>query len=166
MADKPTPVTDAERARILELHKAGWTRNKITEETGRSFGTVSKVVKDTGGSFTRVGEAGRAARHADLANRRARIIDSAHTELQATLQRITDAPRLGYDALVKGEGGVEVTERLLYVPARDLQQLTNSARALAGTIETLGKVGQGDGLDAAHSMLGSLMAALNAARPE
>ncbi len=42
---KATPVTDAERKRVLELHAVGKGRNEIAAERGRSRRTISEIAK-------------------------------------------------------------------------------------------------------------------------
>jgi len=70
-----SPLSGVERARILELHGQGVTRNAIAREVGRSPGTVSTVVRDAGLSFERGPEvaAATAAKTVDNAARRARL---------------------------------------------------------------------------------------------
>lgn len=48
-----TPITDAERQRITELHAAGKTRNDIAADLGRAPSVVSKVASQLGLSFDR-----------------------------------------------------------------------------------------------------------------
>jgi len=70
-----SPLSETERARILELHGEGVTRNAIAREVGRSPGTVSTVVRDAGLSFERGAEVAAAtvAKAMDNAARRARL---------------------------------------------------------------------------------------------
>jgi hypothetical protein len=79
------PVTDDDRARILELHAQGVTRNDIARQTGRSAATVTKTVHAAGLTFDRAStKAATEARKTDLAERRS----------QLELQLLEDASRL------------------------------------------------------------------------
>lgn len=68
-------ITEAERARILELHGEGMSRNAIAREVGRSPGSVSNVVHAEGLSFERTAEVIQATQAKQLDNRgkRARL---------------------------------------------------------------------------------------------
>jgi hypothetical protein len=70
---KSRPVTDAERARVRQLHADGWGRNKIATELHRSGRTISEIAVELGLSFARASEvrAATEVRMADLAARRA-----------------------------------------------------------------------------------------------
>ncbi|MGW1678517.1 helix-turn-helix domain-containing protein [Saccharopolyspora sp. NPDC002376] len=48
-----SPITDADRERVRELHTQGKTRNHIASEIGRSPSTVSKIARELGLSFDR-----------------------------------------------------------------------------------------------------------------
>lgn len=69
-----SPLTPADRQRILDLHATGMSRNDIARETGRSTGSVTAVVKKAGGTFDRtMTEAATAAKKADAAALRAQL---------------------------------------------------------------------------------------------
>lgn len=82
---KSPPLSDEERARIVELAAAGWSRNAIARELGRSGRTVSNFAATAGLSFDR--DATAAATAAKVADSQARL-----AELAATL--IDDAHRI------------------------------------------------------------------------
>lgn len=46
-------VTDEERARVRELHAQGMSRNKIADEIGRPWSTVTRICQELGLSFDR-----------------------------------------------------------------------------------------------------------------
>lgn len=65
------PVTDAERARVRQLHAQGMGRNEIARELGRSVGAITNIARELGLSFDRSAtEAATKARQADLAELR------------------------------------------------------------------------------------------------
>lgn len=45
------PLSEGERASILAWHDEGMGRNEIANRLGRSAGTVSRIVKEAGGTF-------------------------------------------------------------------------------------------------------------------
>src|SRR5690606_40817928 len=53
MAKHIRPVTDAERARVRELHAQNKGRNEIAEAIGRSAGTITNLAREMGLSFDR-----------------------------------------------------------------------------------------------------------------
>lgn len=57
------PLTDAERAEIIELCRNGLGRNEIARRTGRAAGTVTAVVGSAGLGFTRSATAAAAEAH-------------------------------------------------------------------------------------------------------
>jgi Helix-turn-helix domain len=68
------PVTDAERARIRELHGQGLNCSQIAAELGRGKATVTRHCQEMGLSFDRAKtEAATSAKVADNAARRAEI---------------------------------------------------------------------------------------------
>lgn len=101
-------VSKNERDRIVELAKAGKSRNAIVREVGRSAGTVSKIVGDAGLSFDR--SAVVAATEAKKADAAERLVAGADKWLDVRDQLI--------DALL-----VDVANK----PARDAQSLMIAA---------------------------------------
>jgi hypothetical protein len=79
------PITDTDRERILALHAAGKSRNDIARETGRSQGTVTKVVHDAGRTFDRT---------ATVAATAAKKADAAALRAELELDYLADAQRL------------------------------------------------------------------------
>lgn len=76
MPRKPAaPITNQEREHVLELHKQGWSRNKIAKKTGRGAGTITNIVKAAGGTFERSQQLKDAvkAKQVDNAARRAEL---------------------------------------------------------------------------------------------
>jgi hypothetical protein len=85
------PLTDAERARIRELHAQGMSASAIGRAIGRSQGAVSKNAAAMGLSFDRAQtKAATAAKVADSAARRAetsrRFLEKANELLDMTEQ--------------------------------------------------------------------------------
>lgn len=81
----PSPITDADRQRVRELHSQGLGRNDIAKAIGRSASTVTKLAGELGLSFSRA--ATQAATDAKVADARARRADLA-------LDLLADAERL------------------------------------------------------------------------
>jgi len=70
-----TPVTDAERERMRQLHARGMSCEQIAAELGRAKGTVSKQCKKLGLSFDRAQtQAATGAKTADAKARRAEAV--------------------------------------------------------------------------------------------
>ncbi|MGO2112563.1 MAG: helix-turn-helix domain-containing protein [Pseudoclavibacter sp.] len=69
-----TPLSDAERTRILDLHAQGHSRNAIARETGRAAGTVTTVLRAAGRSTDRSAtKQATEARQVDLAASRVEL---------------------------------------------------------------------------------------------
>ncbi|WP_046495061.1 helix-turn-helix domain-containing protein [Streptomyces odonnellii] len=86
---KGTPVTDAERQRVRELHAQGKGRNQIAKLLGRSGRTISDIALECGISFAaRAGQVAAATevRQMDLAERRVRLAEN----LQADAERLRE----------------------------------------------------------------------------
>lgn len=150
MAGAKNPLTDTERARILELHAQGMARNDIARETGRAAGTVTKIVTDAGGTFDRSAtKAATEARQADLAERRSRLRTKFLTRAEECLDQM-DQPHLVFNF-----GGKDNTyeERTLdRPPVKDIRDLMQAA-SIATTAEI--RISQADvgGDEAAKSLL-------------
>lgn len=93
--DKPTgPVTDDERARIVELLESGLSYAKVAEQTGRGQGTVSRVAAAAGWSAGHSAAArtrnAREARSAYTAEARAKAAERAQERVQELLDGFFD----------------------------------------------------------------------------
>lgn len=148
------PLTDTERALILDLAASGLGRNEIAAEVGRSAGTVTKVCKTAGLGFNR--EATRSAteaRSADLAGMRTLLEEASWREYGNVLSRLQArqvtlvqfAPSLG-----------EWSEHTVpTIPAKDLADIAKAAKDLASAAKLLADANREnlrddsmDGLDA------------------
>ena len=91
------PVTEAERARIRELHGQGLNCSQIAAETGRSKSTITRQCQAMGLSFDRERtKAATAAKVADNAARRAEI-SRAFLEKSAELLAMMDRPHVAFN---------------------------------------------------------------------
>lgn len=98
-------LTPEDRERILALYRAGWTRNAIAREVGRSPATVSKVCKAAGVHFDRNATAQAvAARSIDLKARRQAILHRIYARIEKNLDRLEAE---GYTYSLVMPGGVE-----------------------------------------------------------
>ena len=152
------PPTKAERARVLELHGRGFSRNAIAADLGRSHDLVDRLAREQGLTFDRtMTEAATRARKADLAARRA--------DLSALL--LEDAERLRSQVwqpcTVFNFGGKDNTfeqRDLDQPPAGDKLKLLQAVRTAVDKSLHLAEFDTDRGGDAARSLLGALAAAL------
>lgn len=160
----PTLLTDAERARILELHGQGVARNAIAREVGRSNGTVTNVVTAAGLSFERTAEVVHAveAKRVDNAARRASAIGRLYDQADYLLGRL-EAPT--FKATGENFGKVEVTEVPRdATPAADVRSLGSTVSNLLHSAAKLEQVdATRTGAADAKGILGNLADALNVA---
>lgn len=150
-------LSDAERARILELHGEHMSRNAIAREVGRSPGIVSKVVRDAGLSFER-GEqvaAATAAKQMDNKVKRARLQELL---LDDALRIRT---QLWEPALVYSFGGRENTYAEHTLPRPDFAGQNAIMRTVGVAIDKAAKLAEQDRTSAdpaaAVSLLGDLV---------
>lgn len=153
------PLTPEERARILALHADGMSRNDIARETGRAAGTVTKIVRDAGGTFDR---------SATVAATKAKQLDAKARRAQLKLDLLADAERLRLRlwepatvVLSTPKGPAEV--RLPLPPARDARDLMGAVQAAVRSHVDLDRLDVSTGADDAKSMLGQLGEALQIA---
>lgn len=85
MPQPPNPVTQADYARVAELHAQGLSRNGIADAMGRSGRTVSRIAKELGLSFERTRTAAATA---------AKVADGKARRAALALALLDDAERL------------------------------------------------------------------------
>lgn len=153
------PLTPEERARIVQLAADGMSRNDIARETGRAAGTVTKTVRDAGGTFDR---------SATIAATKAKQLDAKARRAQLKLDLLDDAERLRLRlwepaevVLSTPKGPARVT--LPLPPARDARDIMGAVQAAVRSHVDLDRLDVSDGADAAKSMLGQLGEALQIA---
>jgi transposase-like protein len=137
---KRAPLTDVERARIVELVGTGLSCGEVAREVGRHASTVSRVARDAGLSFDRSQTAAATeAKQADAAER-----------LVAGVGRWLDARDEALDT---------VLGRMASMPARDVREFLVAAGVAqdkaAGIVDRLN--GTNNAAEAA-SLLGDLVA--------
>ncbi|SOD72732.1 paired box domain-containing protein [Jatrophihabitans sp. GAS493] len=152
------PLTPAEKKRIVDLAKAGTTRNDIARQLGVSTGTVSKVAAAANVSFNR--DATAAATHArkvDNAARRAAIIATLYTRAEEFLEQMT-MPHLAF--AFGGKDNVYAEHLLERPPTSDIRNLMSSAGTALTKAIDLEKVDASQGTEDVKSMLADLGRAL------
>jgi Helix-turn-helix domain len=121
-----TPVTDAERERIRQLHARGMTCGEIAAELGRNKSTVTRQCKKLGLSFDRAQtDPATSAKNADVKARRA----EAKVLMMDDWHRFRERLWSSYDVVLGTGTGAEVIT-LDLPPAQD-------ARALTAAMSTL-----------------------------
>jgi transposase-like protein len=157
--DKPgNALSDETKAKVVELCRAGTTRNDIARQLGIAQSSVSGIVKRAGLTFDRKRvAAATAARKADLATRRQRIIDRGYKRVE-TLQDRLDART--FHTLQKTRGGGEVAAELKFVPSVDEKNLATTIASYIGTVTRLEQLDAGDAAVDVKSMLTDLGRAL------
>lgn len=137
-----TGLPDEDRARILELHAQGMSRNDIAREVGRSGSTVSKVVRDAGLAFDRTStiEATR-ARQADLAEMRADL-EMRYLERAAELLEQMDEKHIVFN--IGGKDNVYTEHTLDRPTTGDIRNLMQSASIATTASLKIATSGVGD----------------------
>lgn len=120
---RPEPISDAERARVAELHAQGMSRAEIARTIGRAASTVGKIAERLGLTWSREKTvAATAARQADLASRRAELaailLDDAFKLRERVWSRYT---LTGFS-----RDGEPVTVDLSLPPAADTRNLVTA----------------------------------------
>jgi len=149
----PKRITPEDRQAVLDLHKAGRSRNDISRETGVSAGSVTTIIRDAGGSFERTAtEAATKAKKADLAARRAALEEALIGDAERLRARIWQ-PR----DYARPVGGIGLVEWSLSEPAAEDQlklmqaagaavdralKIDQHAQATSGADETRGLLGE------------------------
>lgn len=157
-------LEEAERARILELHGRGESRNAIARAVERSPGVVSKVVHTAGLSFERAGEvvAATEAKRVDNAVRRASAVGRLYDLADHLLGRL-EAPTFKATGDCFGEVKVTEVPRDATPPA-DVRSLSSSVANLLHSAAKLEQVDAASaGAGAAKGILGAFRDALTEA---
>lgn len=152
---KNSPITKAEKRRILDLHAEGKSRNEIAREVGRSTATITRTVTEAGGTFDRSNtEAATKAAIADRKVRRNAIIDRLYTRTEKALERLEAEE---FRALVPVAPGRQEAQDLDFVPGAEERQISSSMTSYLTAAANLEKVDADYGVEASKHMLGSLM---------
>lgn len=148
------PVTNAEKARILELHATGMSRNDICRETGRAAATVTKTVRDAGRSFDRTAtKAATEAKKADAASLRAQaqLVELEILRHEQTHVRSVQTKQARHKTIVRSDIG-EMAYDFDFIPSRDMQQLANARSSSAQIIRNLAALDTDQSMEAAKSL--------------
>lgn len=143
MASPPRPWTDAERARLLELHAQGATLHSIAKTMSRSKYTISRHAKELNLHWdrTRTAKAAEAV-HVDNKARRARIETSLLEKAVAMLAEV-DGPEVVY-----GFGGADYVfnsrelDHMTPKSKKDLVQAVASALVAANKLHEMNSEGR------------------------
>lgn len=147
------PVTDAERARVAELHALGWSRAAIAREIDRGPSTVGRIAQAAGLTWDRSKTAvATVAKQMDNRARRALLIEGAYDQAAAVLDRLKADD--GYDASGTATNGQTVTTRVALPPAHDVKALAGSFALFMGTAAKAEAIDTDNGAEHAKGILG------------
>lgn len=154
------PLTDDERARIVDLARSGMGCNAIAAEVGCHPDTVSKHCARAGITFDRsqVIKANE-ARKADMAAKRADIIERLYKRAEANLERLEQA---GYTMVAVTANGIEEAP-VSVPPAHDEKALLQAISTSLASAAKLEAVDSDGGLREALSLIESVAEAVKAA---
>lgn len=125
MASSTAPISDDDKAAILDLHAQGMSRNDIARQTGRGAATVTRVVHAAGLSFDRSATIhATRARQADLAEKRAQL-ELRYLERAAELLEQMDKPHIVYN--IGGKDNIYTEHELDKPTTGDIRNLMQSA---------------------------------------
>jgi hypothetical protein len=157
MAKRQQRDRSEDQARVRSLHAEGLGRNEIARRTGFALGHVTKLCQEMGLSFDRALTVAPAteAKRQDNAKLRADLIDRLYREANRKLTQLESERVELWPTLARGEGGVEETKRLSYIPARDYSQVSQSVGYLVSHASRLESVDNPAGA-AATSLLQAL----------
>lgn len=155
------PITDHDRQRVRALHAAGWTRNDIAKELGRSGSTISKIAAELGLGFDRKSVA--AATEARRVDAKARRVALMHDLLD-------DANRLRKQMWTPctihafgGRDNVYNSKKVDQPPFREQRDIMYAAGIAIEKSLRLDDHDGDAGADDAKSMIGALAAGLTEA---
>lgn len=156
------PVNPETRAKILELHAQGMTRNDIAREVGVSTGVVSRVVEAAGGTFERASStaAATAARAADFADMRAELAREMVAVAKQELRRAQEP------YVVFSFGGADNTyseHELELPPSAEVRQMQTTAALAFDKVSKVVESQADPGEAGAKAMLRQLGEALGVA---
>lgn len=151
-----TPLTPAEKKRILALAKQGMSRNKIAKTVGRSNATVSRLCASAGLSsavtlpvaFVEARALSILERQVAARERRLRIM-----ELEDQRQLDVLEGRTMWTTRVKTQGGGEQFEKVDFIPPDDSRNNSSAAASHTSAFKNLAPLEVAVGLTEAKSML-------------
>lgn len=153
-----TDQSDSRARLVAEHHAKGLGRNEIARATGIPAATVTVIARALGLSFERTATAAAVeAKRQDNAVLRGQLIDRLYREANRKLTQLESEKAERWPTLVRGEGGIEETRRLDYIPAKDYAQVSQSVGYLVTHAARLEAVDNPAG-QAAVSLLSSLAA--------
>lgn len=160
MSAPPRPWTDADTARLRELHAAGATLNACAKTMRRSRATISKYAARAGLTWDRTRtHAATQAKVIDAKARRRAILDRLYTRAETVLGRLEANT---FTTLVMSAGS-QVTETLTFVPPQDERHLSSSVATYLTSVERLEKLDADHGVEQARGMLDQIGRAITAA---
>lgn len=152
----PRPVTQADHARVRELHEQGLSRNAIARDLDRSLSIVTKIARVEGLAFDR--EQTKAATAAKVADSRARRAEIS-SQLLDDVQRLRERAWSQYSYYEKTPTKpVRVTLDL--PPLAEVRHAYSSIGVAIDRHVTLERHDSDIGAEGARSVLGALAAGL------
>lgn len=157
-ARRPRPVTEALRARVVELHGEGLGRNAIARhpDVGVSSATVTKIAREAGLSFDRSEtELATRARLIDLADHRAVLARSFQLRAQELLEAMEGAVVIGnfggrdntWNETLLDEPTIEGKKALVTAAATAARAASELVRADLASTSTAEATGMVDALE-------------------
>lgn len=157
---KQRTMSDADKARILELAEQGMSRAKIAKEVGFALTTVARYCRENGltsevtlpVAFVEARALSIKERQVAARERKFLIDELADAKVLATLQGEGK-----WTTRLKMKGGAERFTEVDFIPPDDFRNATSSGAALASSIKSLAPLETGTDVAAAESVVDSLM---------
>lgn len=161
MAPRNPPLSNAEKARIRDLHDQGQSRNQIAEALGRSGSTISNFCDREGLIFPHPQkEQAVTARELSVRERVVAAYERQLKILELQQSKILAAYETGeWKAKLKATGGAESQATLDFIPADDERNITGAVQSTATALKNLTPAGD-EAKETAVSMADQLAAQL------
>jgi uncharacterized protein YbaA (DUF1428 family) len=167
MAGTGNPWTEAETARLVELHGQGRSLHSIAKEMGRGKAQVSREAAKAGLSWRREQTKAAAEAHAaDGKLRRARIASRMYERMEKIQDRLDAAEVTGFRTTLKAAGGRDEQVTLEFVPTADERNLADTLSRYVMAATKLQSVDASNGAEGERSLLSELGTALGVHRPD
>lgn len=152
------PWTDADTARLRELHGQGKSLHQIAAEMDRSKSTISRHADRASLTWDRTSTAtATQALVADNRARRAALVHRAYTRAEHVLDRLEAAT---FTTLVPCGPGQQEAQSLDFVPPQEERSLAQAVSTYLASAARLEAIDSDAGTDAAKAMLTDLFAAI------
>lgn len=161
------PWTDAETAKLRELHAAGRSMHSIAAEMKRSKQTVSTHSVEIGLTWDRSKTAAATeARVIDFKARRTSIVARMYDDTEHVLTQLENGRNgKGWQSILKGTFGVEEARNLDFIPSRDRRDMADVLTRNITTAAKLEAIDANAGVERERSLLTQLGEALGVTGP-